>query len=112
MTILAVGENVLAPAQNAINEQIQTVHVLSKTASKHPFYKWNSLWSREVQNLVRKNSCVADSCSWPDEMKIFYMQFKKWLQSDQLLSLENVGESMDGTKPMIAGRTACISGLD
>lgn len=33
--------------------QKQEVARLKAVADKHPFYKYNGVWSRELQNLVR-----------------------------------------------------------
>ena len=50
-----LGTSVLQPAKTSINEQIQTIQRLSTTATKYPFYQWNNLWTRDVQNLVGPN---------------------------------------------------------
>lgn len=44
--------------------QKQEVLRLKAVADQHPFYKYNSLWTRELQNLVRINPsnacCVSE----------------------------------------------------
>lgn len=37
-----------------ISAQKQDVARLKTVADQHPFYKYNGLWSRELQNLVRR----------------------------------------------------------
>lgn len=44
---------VLNDATKAILTQKEEVQRLRTVADKHPFYKFNGVWSRELQNLVR-----------------------------------------------------------
>lgn len=44
---------VLDDATASIIAQKEEVARLKSVADKHPFYKYNGLWSRELQNLVR-----------------------------------------------------------
>jgi hypothetical protein len=50
---------VLDDAAVEILAQKQEVLRLKAVADQHPFYKYNALWTRELQNLVRTNA----SCS-------------------------------------------------
>ncbi len=43
----------LEEARESIRKQAQTIAKLNELASKHPYYKYNNLWSREMQNAVR-----------------------------------------------------------
>lgn len=43
---------VLADATKEIVAQKEDVAKLMSIASKHPFYKYNHIWTRELQNLV------------------------------------------------------------
>lgn len=43
----------LDEAVGEIMAQKQEVARLKAVADKHPFYKYNGVWSRELQNLVR-----------------------------------------------------------
>lgn len=43
---------VLDEAAKEIESQKEDVARLESVASKHPFYKYNHQWSRELQNLV------------------------------------------------------------
>ncbi|KAK4912635.1 Translin-1, partial [Elasticomyces elasticus] len=67
---------VLQPATQAIQAQITTLQSLAKAASAHPFYKWNTIWQRDVQNLLSSLQLVA------------------WLETSQLITLENVGSTL------------------
>jgi len=42
----------LADAFISICKQVETVAKLNELASKHPYYKYNSMWSREMQSIV------------------------------------------------------------
>ncbi|KAL6715645.1 Translin-1 [Lecanora helva] len=79
----SIHENDLAKtldeALDSINEQIGNVVKLGEIASKHPYYKYNGMWSREMQN-----ACFA-------------IIFWGWLSSrtkgstGQLFKIEEVG---------------------
>jgi hypothetical protein len=47
---------VLDDAAVEILAQKQEVLRLKAVADQHPFYKYNALWTRELQNLVRADS--------------------------------------------------------
>jgi hypothetical protein len=45
---------ILSPAGDLIRDkQLPVLLKLESLASRHPYYKYNQVWSREVQNLVR-----------------------------------------------------------
>jgi predicted translin family RNA/ssDNA-binding protein len=69
---------VLEPAVASINEQATTVKSLSEVASKYPFYKWNSIWQREIQTLISS------------------IQICEWLNEGKLVTLEEVGQRLNG----------------
>jgi hypothetical protein len=48
--------SILDDASKEILAQKEDVARLATVASKHPFYKYNSLWSRELQNLVSRRA--------------------------------------------------------
>lgn len=47
----AVSE-MLKAAQEPIDNVIETVSKLSQAASKMPYYKFNNMWSRQMQGAV------------------------------------------------------------
>lgn len=49
---LYLVEGTLSEARNSTLQQVETVGKLSEVASKHPYYKYNSMWTREIQNVV------------------------------------------------------------
>jgi hypothetical protein len=50
---LIIVKPVLDDVTTEILAQKQEVARLKTVADKHPFYKYNGLWTRELQNLVR-----------------------------------------------------------
>jgi hypothetical protein len=48
-----IVQPVLDDATASIIAQKDEVARLRSVADKHPFYKYNGVWSRELQNLVR-----------------------------------------------------------
>src|SRR5262249_5242520 len=66
-------ESVLNPCYNALTAQAATVKNLAQTASKYPFYKWNSIWQRDIQSVISS------------------VQMCDWLNSGNLVSLEEIG---------------------
>lgn len=73
-----LNETVLKPAADALSEQAATVKSLGESASKYPFYKWNSIWQRDIQAVI---------CS---------IQVSDWLKSGNLVTLEEVGQRLHG----------------
>ncbi|KIX05440.1 uncharacterized protein Z518_06312 [Rhinocladiella mackenziei CBS 650.93] len=69
--------SVLAPCYDALSEQAATVKNLARSASKYPFYKWNSVWQRDIQGVISS------------------MQMCDWLKSGNLVTLEEVGQRLD-----------------
>ncbi|KAL8802140.1 MAG: hypothetical protein Q9182_004006 [Xanthomendoza sp. 2 TL-2023] len=46
-------EEALKPAWSSIMEQVNIIKEIETVASKHPYYKYNQLWTRDVQETVR-----------------------------------------------------------
>ncbi|KAK5958207.1 Translin-1 [Knufia fluminis] len=69
----ALSTEVLDPSKQAIQQQVQTVQALAAEGSKYPFYKWNQLWQRDVQHLISN------------------VQLHRWLETGQLVSVEEIG---------------------
>lgn len=47
-----VVESTVLDAEKSISQQVQTISKLADVASKYPYYKYNSMWTRDVQNAV------------------------------------------------------------
>lgn len=71
-------QHVLTPAAQAVQEQVTTVKRLSEVASQYPFYKWNGMWLRDVQNLISS------------------LQLYAWLSEGRLVTIEEVGTQFGG----------------
>jgi predicted translin family RNA/ssDNA-binding protein len=73
----------LSEAENDIKAQVESIHKLSIKASTQPYYKWNSLWSRSVQDVC------------------YTILLTEWLkptkddEPNKLLSLDEAGEAMN-----------------
>lgn len=48
-----IVSEVLKAAEEPIKNVVDTVSKLSQAASKMPYYKFNSMWSRQMQGAVR-----------------------------------------------------------
>ncbi|KAK5053355.1 hypothetical protein LTR84_002329 [Exophiala bonariae] len=71
-----LNDSVLKPASDALSEQAATVKSLSESASKYPFYKWNSIWQRDIQAVISS------------------IQVSEWLKSGNLATLEEIGQRL------------------
>lgn len=72
-------------------------------ADQHPFYKYNGLWTRELQNLVRTLPSVV--IDWLLIGKVTAIELCAWLggfqeyksaDSSEFLTIEEVGKFLDG----------------
>lgn len=72
-------------------------------ADQHPFYKYNGLWTRELQNLVRCPAPVV--IDWLLIEKVTAIELCAWLggfqeyksaDSSEFLTIEEVGKFLDG----------------
>jgi Translin family len=78
-----VEEVVLKPSAAAIEQQVSTVQQLADAASKHPFYKYNGIWQRDIQNLITS------------------LQIRTWLETKELITIEQVGSVLKGKQEQI-----------
>ncbi|KAK7897100.1 Translin-1 [Exophiala xenobiotica] len=67
---------VLNPASDALAQQAGTVKDLASSASRYPFYKWNTIWQRDIQAVISS------------------MQMVDWLQTGKLVTIEDVGQRL------------------
>ena len=54
---------IISTAENAIREQVGTVAALAEATADVPYYKFNGLWTRQVQDLV---------CQSPMDIAFFF----------------------------------------
>lgn len=45
--------NTIQDGERSISEQVQSISELAVVASRYPYYKYNSMWTRDIQNAVR-----------------------------------------------------------
>jgi hypothetical protein len=74
---------VLNPAYDALAQQASTVKDLAQSASRYPFYKWNTIWQRDIQAVISS------------------MQMLDWLQTGKLVTIEDVGQRLGGTQTLL-----------
>jgi hypothetical protein len=99
---------ILDQAAKDILAQKEEVTRLVSVASQHPFYKYNGVWSRELQNLVGWdlilfNSTIEYKSPLIPE-KVFSIEFCAWLgglseyktSTASFLTIEEVGKLLDG----------------
>ncbi|PLB38533.1 translin [Aspergillus candidus] len=77
---------VLEDATREILAQKQEVQALKAVADKHPFYKYNGVWTRELQNLVS----AIELCAWLGGLEEY-----KSSGSASFLTIEEVGKFLD-----------------
>lgn len=75
-------------------------------ASKHPFYKYNHLWSKELQNLVLTSVSFHGALYTPADMpeQVFSIEFCSWLggmkgvvsDNTTFMTIEDVGKFLAG----------------
>lgn len=103
--ITTIVQPVLDDATASITAQKEEVARLRSVADKHPFYKYNGLWSRELQNLVRP----TPSCQSPNDsnsnIQVASVELCAWLgglpehkgpDSASFMTIEDVGRFLDG----------------
>ncbi|KAE8355178.1 recombination hotspot-binding protein [Aspergillus coremiiformis] len=77
---------VLDEATREILAQKEQVTRLKALADKHPFYKYNAVWTRELQNLVSS----IEICAWLGGLEEY-----KCNDSASFLTIEEVGKFLD-----------------
>ncbi|TVY48372.1 Translin [Lachnellula occidentalis] len=78
---------VLDAAEVAIKEEVASIKSLSDVASSSPYYKYNGLWTRDVQNVIF--SILL--CGWLGGMAYN----GKAAEAGRLLTIEDVGDILN-----------------
>ncbi|KAI9664904.1 MAG: hypothetical protein M1821_006352 [Bathelium mastoideum] len=78
---------VISSAESAIRYEIDTIQRLSEAASKHPYYKFNGIWSRNIQDACFTILLYGWLGGYPDIHQGGSI-------SGQLLTIEQVGQIM------------------
>ena len=99
-------QGVLSEAEKSILGQIETISKLAEVASKYPYYKYNSIWTRDVQNSVGKEGRLVLRETTNILFQCFAVLLCCWLgglptkdgqgQPGRLLTIEEVGEILQG----------------
>ncbi|KAH7407508.1 putative Translin-1 [Cadophora sp. MPI-SDFR-AT-0126] len=78
---------VLVAAEASIKEEAESISKLAEISSSSPYYKYNGLWTRDVQNVVFS----ILFCGWLGGMS-------SYVQAEQgkLLTIEEVGAILNG----------------
>lgn len=79
--------DVLSAAKSSIRNEVDTISKLSGAASKLPYYKWNSMWSRQIQDAT----FGILFCGWLGG----YTTEGSEAQPGRLLTIEEVGQIMN-----------------
>ncbi|MCJ1239467.1 hypothetical protein MMC14_007463 [Varicellaria rhodocarpa] len=80
----AVMQSTIVEAEKSISQQAETISRLASVASKYPYYKYNGIWTRDVQN-----TCFAILlCGWLGGLPNRGDQG----QVGKLLTIEEVGQ--------------------
>ncbi|PCG89882.1 Translin [Penicillium occitanis (nom. inval.)] len=82
-----VLKSVLDDAATQILAQKEDVFRLAEIANKHPFYKYNGVWSRELQNLVY----YIELCAWLGGLT----EYKNSTSKTSFLTIEEVGNFLN-----------------
>jgi len=75
---------VLESAENSLKDEIETVGNLAAVASNFPYYKYNGMWTREIQNVI----FAILLCGWLGGVATL----NKPAQPGRLLTIEEAGE--------------------
>lgn len=79
-------------AEAAIREQATSVNGLAKVSSKHPYYKWNQIWSRQIQDTI----VTILFCGWLGGLATEGNEAKQ----GRLLTIEEVGKVLGGKQAL------------
>ena len=92
--------DILKASQEPIDNVIATVGQLSQAASKMPYYKFNNMWSRQMQNAVCRvclySIYITDSITGRRPSLLGWLGGYKYdggeIKAGRLLTIEELGE--------------------
>ncbi|OCK75689.1 Translin [Lepidopterella palustris CBS 459.81] len=85
-TLASAIPEVVTAAEGSIENEVETILKLSQAASKLPYYKWNAMWSRQIQDAA----FGILFCGWLGG----YTPKGSEAKPGRLLTIEEVGEIM------------------
>jgi len=88
----SVVPELLTSAEEAIRNSRESITKLSQVSSNQPYYKWNGMWSRQVQDTVFTILFCAYLGGFSKEGET---------KKSPLLTIEEVGELLQGTYCLI-----------
>ncbi|KUL89166.1 hypothetical protein ZTR_03709 [Talaromyces verruculosus] len=95
-----VLKSVLDDAATQILAQKEDVSRLAEIANKHPFYKYNGVWSRELQNLSLAGKVYyIELCAWLGGLT----EYKNSTSKTSFLTIEEVGNFLNGSSDVPHG---------
>jgi hypothetical protein len=51
-SLTPTASSVVNAAEAELQDEFKTIRALAEKASKQPYYKWNSMWTRTIQDVV------------------------------------------------------------
>jgi len=85
--------SVLVAAEASIKEEVESINKLAAISSNSPYYKYNGLWTRDVQNVVFS----ILFCGWLGGMSSYIKA-----EQGKLLTIEEIGAILNGVLVMSA----------
>lgn len=52
-SLTLIAASVVTAAEAELQGQFKTIRTLAEKASTQPYYKWNNMWTRQMQDVVR-----------------------------------------------------------
>ncbi|KAI9873384.1 MAG: hypothetical protein M1830_000474, partial [Pleopsidium flavum] len=96
-------QNTIQDAEGSLSEQVETISKLAAVASRYPYYKYNGMWTRDIQNAVGTSYLPDEDAA--DSEQCFAVVLCGWLggsigegrglQPGRLLTIEEVGQILD-----------------
>ena len=68
----ALVQSTISDAEKSIHQQIETIARLGHVASKYPYYRYNGIWTRDVQNAVSTHIANLNILADPSSSVLVY----------------------------------------
>lgn len=100
----------MSAAQDSIKNEVASVLKLSEAASKYPYYKYNGMWTRHVQDAVsmipinsRSSGAKASNCVQSFSILLCgylggFTDVGAGPKDGRLLTIEEVGQILNGKR--------------
>ncbi|KAF1815237.1 Translin [Eremomyces bilateralis CBS 781.70] len=87
--------SVIQASEASIRQQLPALSKLVQVASQHPYYRWNGIWSRQIQDLVFD----IVYCGWLGGFANQPGQSEGRKEIGKLLTIDEVADIMQGKMP-------------